>query len=306
MTNQTPLPHAVEPMACPFCGSVSRQHDDECYFTALARLHAAPEADVSGALEVMAGWNRRIAATTAQAAPEAVRRLSSAELEVATEDGRRTWANAIGGDECLDVAKAVEAACWVRYAVPSRQLVSVSSIDVERMIAECVPGGDICDHQHVADAIRRYCDAWPSDTPSEAVPSPSTADDERKAFEAWFSDGGKYPKAIEMGSSDGGYRLASTYTAWVAWQAAWKARAALSAEDAALALTAAIEALTWHYARGYPQEMTDYPRQRDARALRLCRAAQKAKGPGAHTEASEAGQEPPTHAGSVAPGEGER
>jgi hypothetical protein len=36
----------------------------------------------------------------------------------------------------------------------------------------------------------------------------------------------------------------------------------------------------------------------------LSTGPQKAKGPGAHTEASEAGQEPPTHAGSVAPGEG--
>jgi hypothetical protein len=43
-----------------------------------------------------------------------------------------------------------------------RQLVSVSSIDIERMLAECVPGGDVCDPQQVADAIRRYCDAWPA------------------------------------------------------------------------------------------------------------------------------------------------
>ena len=35
----------------------------------------------------------------------------------------------------------------------------------------------------------------------------------------------------------------------------------------------------------------------------LSTGPQKAKGPGAHTEASEAGQEPPTHDGSVEPGE---
>ncbi len=43
-----------------------------------------------------------------------------------------------------------------------RQLVKVSSIDVEKLIAACVPGGDLCDPQQVADNIRRYCNAWPS------------------------------------------------------------------------------------------------------------------------------------------------
>lgn len=43
-----------------------------------------------------------------------------------------------------------------------RQLVSVSSIDVEKLIAACVPGGNLCDPQEVADNIRRYCNAWPS------------------------------------------------------------------------------------------------------------------------------------------------
>lgn len=34
-------------------------------------------------------------------------------------------------------------------------------IDVENLIAECVPAGSICDPQQVADSIRRYFDAWP-------------------------------------------------------------------------------------------------------------------------------------------------
>jgi hypothetical protein len=42
-----------------------------------------------------------------------------------------------------------------------RQLVRVSSIDVEKMIAACFPGGSVCDPQQVADEIRRYCNAWP-------------------------------------------------------------------------------------------------------------------------------------------------
>lgn len=241
MTTQTPLPHAVE------------------LLTELRRMIAEGPVVVTWPhREALLSLIDRIAATPAQAAPEAVRRLSSAELEVATEDGRRTWANAIGGDECLDVAKAVEAACWVRYAVPSRQLVSVSSIDVERMIAECVPGGDICDHQHVADAIRRYCDAWPSDTPSEAVPSPSTAqrmgevggpvhDGERLAFEAWMRghcwalcatwDGKQYRSDAEKWG-DVDPHAVRTRQLW----AAWRDRAALGA-DAIRSLQQEVERL---------------------------------------------------------------
>jgi hypothetical protein len=39
------------------------------------------------------------------------------------------------------------------------------------------------------------------------------------------------------------------------------------------ALSDAIEALTWHHERGYPEQMTDFPRQRDAKALRQLKAA---------------------------------
>jgi hypothetical protein len=50
---------------------------------------------------------------------------------------------------------------------------SVSSMDAEHMIAECVPGGSTCDPQQVADAIRRYCSAWPADgrEPPNAEPT---------------------------------------------------------------------------------------------------------------------------------------
>ncbi len=60
---------------------------------------------------------------------------------------------------------------WAESAAPApaahpRQLVSVSSIDVERLIAECLPGGSVCDPQAVADNIRRYCNAWPGAAPA--------------------------------------------------------------------------------------------------------------------------------------------
>lgn len=41
----------------------------------------------------------------------------------------------------------------------------------------------------------------------------------REAFEAWFSDDGKYPRACER-SCEGGYVLAHAADAWRAWQAA--------------------------------------------------------------------------------------
>lgn len=53
-------------------------------------------------------------------------------------------------------------------AQPARQLVSVSSIDIERMITECLPGGHSCDPQQVADAIRQFCNAA---QPAQAQPA---------------------------------------------------------------------------------------------------------------------------------------
>jgi hypothetical protein len=50
----------------------------------------------------------------------------------------------------------------LRERQEARHLVSVSSIDIEKMLVECVPGGSMCDPQEVADNIRRYCNAWPS------------------------------------------------------------------------------------------------------------------------------------------------
>ncbi|NDY89772.1 hypothetical protein G3A44_01030 [Ideonella sp. TBM-1] len=32
-------------------------------------------------------------------------------------------------------------------------------LDLDHLISECVPGGSICDPQHVADAIRAYFDS---------------------------------------------------------------------------------------------------------------------------------------------------
>ena len=44
--------------------------------------------------------------------------------------------------------------------------------------------------------------------------------DIREAFEHWFSDEGKYPRAVER-YSDGHYMLKHAQDAWKVWQAAW-------------------------------------------------------------------------------------
>lgn len=51
----------------------------------------------------------------------------------------------------------------------------------------------------------------------------------REKFEAWASDDGKWPKAVER-NARGNYLLASTGTAWTVWQAAWNERKALDVE----------------------------------------------------------------------------
>lgn len=48
--------------------------------------------------------------------------------------------------------------------IPSTQAKS----EIEDLIAECIPGGSVCDPQAVADNIRRYCNAWPDPEHAEA------------------------------------------------------------------------------------------------------------------------------------------
>lgn len=81
----------------------------------------------------------------------------------------------------LDCTLLLDLLWLYRHAEPlltgkaPRQLVSVSSIDIEKMLAACVPGGSFCDPQQVADAIRRYCDAWPGSEPPNVQGEPHSA-----------------------------------------------------------------------------------------------------------------------------------
>lgn len=53
----------------------------------------------------------------------------------------------------------------------------------------------------------------------------------REAFEAWASDEGANPKAVERAGDR--YRLGVTSVYWLAWQAAWQEAARLAMEAAA-------------------------------------------------------------------------
>ena len=85
-------------------------------------------------------------------------------------------------------------------------------IDVERMLAECVPGGSSCDPQQVADAIRSYCNAWEQPAPSAAQAGPAqapltdgrlrtmAAEAESPEWGEWYSDDDaliRFARAVE-------------------------------------------------------------------------------------------------------------
>ena len=48
------------------------------------------------------------------------------------------------------------------------------------------------------------------------------ADTVRERFEAYFSNGGDWPQAIERNRYDGSYKLAGAESAWNTWQAAYQ------------------------------------------------------------------------------------
>lgn len=52
----------------------------------------------------------------------------------------------------------------------------------------------------------------------------------QSAFEAWASDNGAWPKAVERDTS--GYRLMQTESSWIAWQAAYQAGRDAGLEEA--------------------------------------------------------------------------
>lgn len=53
----------------------------------------------------------------------------------------------------------------------------------------------------------------------------------RDAFEHWFSDEGKSPRAVERNGDC--YKLMQAHAAWQAWQAAWNHRAPTLTESLA-------------------------------------------------------------------------
>lgn len=74
------------------------------------------------------------------------------------------------------------------------------------------------------DAMRKEIKALKADQAQPTIKDSLTVD-ERAAFEAWASDDGEFPKAVER--SGHGYKLMQTQTYWMAWQA----RAALARQE---------------------------------------------------------------------------
>jgi hypothetical protein len=74
---------------------------------------------------------------------------------------------------------------------------------------------------------REYMDEIMRDDPelAEAI----REEQEREAFENWFSDDWQHPEAVQRDAV--GYKLAVAQNAWTAWQAAWQALAALAAQQ---------------------------------------------------------------------------
>jgi hypothetical protein len=70
-----PTPEALA--ACPFCGGNAQfnEHDDECYFTVLAKAKAAPKGDVSPMVDLIPAWNRRTLSAELAAARAEVDKL---------------------------------------------------------------------------------------------------------------------------------------------------------------------------------------------------------------------------------------
>ena len=82
--------------------------------------------------------------------------------------------------------------------------------EIEDLIAECIPGGSVCDPQAVADNIRRYCNAWPDPASAEArgderlgaLAKRNILDAIREAYDLGYNDA-RNAKAVPGDSAPG-------------------------------------------------------------------------------------------------------
>lgn len=88
--------------------------------------------------------------------------------------------------------------------------------------------------------------AWDARSNQLSNTMPDPIEDSRPAFEAYASDGGAWPKAVER-ANHGGYKLMQTHALWSGWREAIKYAFAeeISSRDAEIArLRATIMRLT--------------------------------------------------------------
>lgn len=125
------------------------------------------------------------------------------------------------------------------YATPMALYADSFAFQAQPEIRECANGecGWIGTTDRMCGSVGPLCPDCGETTEAKAQQPISGADgsnptvkeslivDERAAFEAWASDDGEFPKAVER--SGHGYKLTQTQTYWMAWQA----RAALARQE---------------------------------------------------------------------------
>jgi Lar family restriction alleviation protein len=137
---------------CPFCGgnpTVDAQFGREWWVECddCAATTGGMEATKA---EAIAAWNRRAVPLVAEAPREPV------AWRDCWGDPHRTRQAAINSDDSEEPAPLYAALPASLAPMPEEWRWQAMSVDHEDLILKCVPGGDCCDPQQVADAIREY------------------------------------------------------------------------------------------------------------------------------------------------------
>jgi hypothetical protein len=153
--SHTPTPDLPSVEPCPFCGSgepeVLHPHSSDGWWVRCEGCHVQTTEYVNRESAITA-WNRR-----AQRMEAAAQEVPSG-LQALLAEAREAIEPLTGAQIRLhrikrDLADRIDAAL---SASPAAALEKPDSEVAEALIAACVPGGDTCDPQRVADAIREW------------------------------------------------------------------------------------------------------------------------------------------------------
>jgi hypothetical protein len=160
--SHTPTPDLPSVEPCPFCGSgepeVLHPHSSDGWWVRCEGCHVQTTEYVNRESAITA-WNRR-----AQRMEAAAQEVPSG-LQALLAEAREAIEPLTGAQIRLhrikrDLADRIDAAL---SASPAAALEKPDSEVAEALIAACVPGGDTCDPQRVADAIREWFAAAPAE-----------------------------------------------------------------------------------------------------------------------------------------------